>query len=69
MCLAIAAQIRSIDKNYAIVHVMGIEYEVNIQLIDNPNEGDYVLVHAGCGIQKIDQNDYNFLQEIYKQMF
>jgi len=42
MCLAIAAQIRSIDKNYAIVHVMGIEYEVNIQLIDNPNEGDYV---------------------------
>ena len=68
MCLAIPAQIQSISVNYAYVTVMGIEKEVNIQIIEQPKVGDYVLIHAGCAIQKIDTCYFNFLQEVLTSM-
>ena len=63
MCLAIPAQIMVINENVARVNVMGVESEVNIQLIHAPKKGDYVLIHAGCAIQKIDTEYYHYLQE------
>jgi hydrogenase expression/formation protein HypC len=32
----------------------GITRPVNLMLIDNPAVGDYVIVHAGCAINRID---------------
>lgn len=40
---------------------MGIRQKINIQLIENPMVGDYVLLHAGFAIEKIDENEYTFL--------
>jgi hydrogenase expression/formation protein HypC len=67
MCLAIPAKIINIDGDYAAVDIMGLESSVNIQLIEKVKVGDYILVHAGCGIQKIDTNYFNYLQEILKE--
>jgi hydrogenase expression/formation protein HypC len=68
MCLAIPARIKALEQYSAKIDIMGIESEVNIQLIDNPKEGDYILVHAGCAIQKIDSSYFNYLQETYKSI-
>lgn len=56
MCLAIPAQVRNIDNYSAIIDIMGLESRINIQLIEELKVGDYVLVHAGCAIQKIDKD-------------
>jgi hydrogenase expression/formation protein HypC len=68
MCLAIPAIIKKVEQYCAKIDIMGIESEVNIQLIDNPKAGDYVLVHAGCAIQKIDTSYFNYLLDTYKSI-
>lgn len=68
MCLAIPARIIDIRENTAKVNIMGVESEVNIQLVENPKAGDYVLVHAGCAIEKIDTDYFDYLEEVFKPM-
>jgi len=68
MCLAIPAQVRSIDNYNAIIDIMGLESRINIQLIEELNVGDYVLVHAGCAIQKIDKDYFEELQRIFQSI-
>lgn len=63
MCLAIPARIEKIDEIHAWAETMGVWLRVNIQLIDSPMPGDYILVHAGFAIEKIDVNQFRFLNE------
>lgn len=67
MCLAVPAKIVSIEKEYAWVELMGLKQKINIQLIDNPAPGDYVLIHAGFAIEKSDSEETEFLlKTLYK---
>ncbi|WP_270565605.1 HypC/HybG/HupF family hydrogenase formation chaperone [Clostridium beijerinckii] len=68
MCLAIPAQVRDIDNYSAIIDIMGLESRINIQLIEELKVGDYVLVHAGCAIQKIDKDYFEELQKIFQSI-
>lgn len=58
MCLAIPGKIKSINKKtkMALVDFSGIEREVNVSLV-GAKKNDYVIVHAGFAIQKMDQKD------------
>ncbi len=57
MCLAIPSRIVSIDNLSAIIDVFGARKEVNLMLMpEEPRVGDYVLVHAGFAIQKIEKD-------------
>ena len=56
MCLAIPAQVKSIDEmRMADVDIMGVSRQVSLDLVPEANEGDYVLVHAGYAIQVVDE--------------
>lgn len=68
MCLAVPAKIISLEGNDAKVDIMGIESNVNIQLIEEPKAGEYVLIHAGCAIQRIDSNYFEDLQRIFQKI-
>jgi len=59
MCLAIPAQITTIDNdsNTATVSVDKIKVEVSLALVDDVNIGDYVLVHVGYALNKIDEDE------------
>lgn len=65
MCIAIPGQIVSINDNNALVNIMGVETIVNIQLVFGVKIGDYVLIHAGCAIEKIHQEYSDFLEKTY----
>jgi hydrogenase expression/formation protein HypC len=55
MCLAIPSKIVQIDDLKAIVDVYGARRDINLMLLPEEVEiGDYVLVHAGFAIQKVD---------------
>ena len=69
MCLAIPAEITKIDGTVARVSVMGIETSVYVGLIEAPEAGDYVLIHVGCAIEKIQKEYVNYLEEQYKTIF
>lgn len=64
MCLAIPGEIIELNKDTARVSIMGVESEINIQIIEEPKVGDYVLIHAGCAIKKIDIEYFGELNEM-----
>ncbi|MEA2015190.1 MAG: HypC/HybG/HupF family hydrogenase formation chaperone [Actinomycetota bacterium] len=57
MCLAIPAKIISINKNTAEVKSLGVRKEIDISLVPDVSEGDFVIVHAGFAIQIVDKED------------
>ena len=56
MCLAIPGKIMAIKNQLATVDFDGIEKEINISLV-SVKIGEYVMVHAGFAIEKMD-NEY-----------
>ena len=59
MCLALPAQITDIDftMQMAIAAVDGVKVEVSLALVDDVKVGDYVLVHVGYALNKIDEDE------------
>jgi hydrogenase expression/formation protein HypC len=55
MCLAIPSKIVKIENNVATIDVDGVRREASLLLIDDPKIGDYVIVHAGFAINKINE--------------
>ena len=56
MCLAIPSRIISVDDLFATIDVFGARKDISLMLLpEEPRVGDYVLVHAGFAIQKIDK--------------
>ncbi len=55
MCLAIPSKIIKQNNLMATVDVMGARRDVSLMLMpEDVQEGDFVLVHAGFAIQKVD---------------
>lgn len=57
MCLAVPAKIVELNDVFAVVEILGVRRSVNVAFIENPEVGDYVLVHAGFAIQKWTEQD------------
>jgi len=57
MCLAIPGKILEINGNSALVDFDGIKQNVIIALIQNPEIGKYVIIHAGYAIEMINEQE------------
>lgn len=57
MCLAIPAKIVRIEDNMGTIDMEGIQREVSLLLLEDSKLGDYVIVHAGFAIHKIDEEE------------
>lgn len=57
MCLAVPSRIVEVREHTGIIEVGGTTREVNLMLIEDAKAGDYVIVHAGFAIQKIDESE------------
>ena len=55
MCLSIPAKVEKIEGEMATVSVGGATYKASLQMLDDIEICDYVLLHTGFAIQKIDQ--------------
>jgi len=55
MCLAIPSKIIEIQGDLARVSVDGVIRETSLALLDDPKIGEYVIVHAGFAISKLDE--------------
>ena len=54
MCLGIPMKVRIINGDFAEVESGRLLRNINIQMLRHLKPGDYVLVHAGFAIQKVD---------------
>ncbi|MBD3230481.1 MAG: HypC/HybG/HupF family hydrogenase formation chaperone [Candidatus Lokiarchaeota archaeon] len=57
MCLAAPAKILEIyeDEERALVDYGGIKKHAVLSFIENPKIGDYVIIHAGYAIEKLNE--------------
>lgn len=67
MCLAIPARIESIDGDRAQADIRGLKRKIGLALLPDAKVGEYVLLHAGFAIQRIDEREaeetYRLLEE------
>jgi len=54
MCLAVPMCIVQIDGQWAVAEVDGVSRKVRLDLLPDVSLGDYVLIHAGLAIARLD---------------
>lgn len=55
MCLAIPACVEQLTAaNHAIVNLSGVRKEISLAMVEDIAPGDYVIVHVGFALQKLD---------------
>ncbi len=58
MCLAIPAKVVELrDGDQAVIDLAGVRKEISLALVDDVWPGDYVIVHVGYALQKLDPEE------------
>lgn len=54
MCLGVPMQVKTITDDLAVCEIDGVRREASLMMLENVAVGDFVLIHAGFAIEKID---------------
>jgi hydrogenase expression/formation protein HypC len=58
MCLAIPARVAAIpEPGIALVDLSGVQKRISLELVDDVAPGDYVIVHVGYALTKLDPDE------------
>ncbi|WP_302688904.1 HypC/HybG/HupF family hydrogenase formation chaperone [uncultured Veillonella sp.] len=68
MCLAVPAQLIKVNEFIGTIELTGVTRDVNLMLVPEAKVGDYVLVHAGCAVQIVDEEEVNATMEAFKEL-
>jgi len=70
MCVAVPTKVVSVQDDTAVVDLSGARRSVSLLLMDDKvNSGDYVLVHAGFAIRKIDEVYAKETLDLFNKMY
>lgn len=67
MCLAVPAEVKSIDGVMATVDFGGVTRTANVSLVD-AKVGDFVIVHAGYAIEILDREEAEKTLELFREL-
>ena len=69
MCLAIPARVEQlIAEDSAIVNLGEVRKEISLALVEDVAVGDYVIVHVGYALQKLDQAEAERTLAMFAEM-
>ncbi|TAL16207.1 HypC/HybG/HupF family hydrogenase formation chaperone [bacterium] len=69
MCVAVPGKIISIDENLmALADFGGSSREISVALLEEPKEGDYIIVHAGFALHKVSPAEAEETIEMMRRM-
>lgn len=69
MCLAVPARITALlDGDQATVDLAGVRKDISLALVENCAVGDYVIVHVGYALQKLDPVEAEKTLALFAQM-
>jgi len=68
MCLAVPAKVLEIKGDRGVVDFGGIRREVSLSLIDDVKVGDYVLIHVGFAIQKLERKEAEEILKLWQEV-
>jgi hydrogenase expression/formation protein HypC len=68
MCLGIPGKVVEIGKNVAKVDMGGVSRDISLDLCPDVSVGEYVLIHTGFAIQKMDEEEAKETLELLRQL-
>ncbi|WP_027525697.1 HypC/HybG/HupF family hydrogenase formation chaperone [Bradyrhizobium sp. Ec3.3] len=69
MCLAIPAEVKKLlTENMAVVSIDGVSKEISVALIEDIAIGDYVIIHVGYALAKIDPQEARRTLELLREL-
>jgi len=69
MCLAIPAQVVELrDGDNALVDLAGVRKEISLALVEGVVVGDYVIVHVGYALNKLDPEEAEKTLKLFAEM-
>lgn len=69
MCLAIPAQVVELMENdAAMIEVGGVRKEISIALVEDVSVGDYVIVHVGYALNRLDPEEAEKTLALFAQI-
>ena len=57
MCLAVPMKVIEVEGNEGVVELNSVKRRVNFGLLEDVQVGEYVIVHAGFAIQKVEEKE------------
>ncbi|CCJ33331.1 MULTISPECIES: HypC/HybG/HupF family hydrogenase formation chaperone [Caloramator] len=68
MCLAVPLKVIEIDGNDAVAELDGIKMKIRVDFVKDIKIGDYVYVHAGFAINKLDEKLAKENLELFREV-
>ena len=68
MCLAVPAQLVHINETIGTVELTGVQRECSLLLVPGAKIGDWLLVHAGCAVQIVDEEEARLTLEAFREL-
>lgn len=69
MCLAIPMEIIAINEDgTGVVSLDGVRLTVGLMLVEDPQVGEHVLIHAGYAIEKLDTTEARIRLDLFADL-
>jgi len=69
MCLAVPMKVTALEGAVATVEEAGVRRRARVDLIEGVRVGDYVIVHAGIAIERLDPAEARETLKLFEEMF
>ena len=70
LCLGVPGKVVAVMENqpWAVVEALGVKMKVGIHLLEQVEPGDYIMVHAGFAIEKIELEEALTSIKLWEEM-
>jgi hydrogenase expression/formation protein HypC len=68
MCLAVPMMVISRQDSSGIAEIGGVKKEINFIMLPDAQIGDYVIVHAGFAIQRLNEEEAEKTLDLFREM-
>jgi hydrogenase expression/formation protein HypC len=68
MCLAVPMKVISRNDAIGMTEMAGVKKEVSFMILPEAEVGDYVIVHAGFAIQRLNEEEAQKTLDLFREM-
>lgn len=68
MCLGVPVKLIEKHGSTGIAEYKGVKREIGLELLDDAQVGDWVILHAGFAIQKLDQKEAEKTLRLFEEL-
>jgi hydrogenase expression/formation protein HypC len=68
MCVAVPMKVRSIEGPMCTAEIGGVSRQVSVLMMPEVKVGDYIIVHAGYAIERLDEDEALRTLELFRQL-